>query len=347
LKVNNDDNASQALNRNFAQEFHEFLGRLPSSESLDDPLVLPHNAEIRKADFLFFERAVIAEVKQLEEDPAYKADAIIDKYRDHESFPLFFGQRTLDQILAHMPEDLRERIRNEVFESVTRVITGYCEDANRQIRETREYFSLDSAGGVLFILNDSIQIISPDVLGARIQQQLHKRKPDGTDRFPDIAYAVAYSWAHFVVDASGGVVHPILVVEGPGAPRALAAKGHIDYIVHAWNEYSGAWLRSDGKATREQLERHIPALNEPPAEKISRQEAWRRNYLKSRYLKKLSKDALFAHGRAVFAKLSPHFLKGTTREGDLMELMEEWTHFMEECQIRNLDLRGFKPMDAS
>jgi hypothetical protein len=41
-------------------------------------------------------------------------------------------------------------------------------------RNTRQHFGLKSAGGVLFILNDRISILSPNVLAARLEQQMHK-----------------------------------------------------------------------------------------------------------------------------------------------------------------------------
>ena len=51
------------------------------------------------------------------------------------------------------------------------------------------------------------------------------------------------------------------------------------------------------------------------------------------------------HGKAVFAELTPHFLIGAVRKGDMMEILRRWGDFMEECQLRNLDMRQFRPME--
>jgi len=185
---------------------------------------------------------MIAEVKQLETDPAYKVEAVIQRYRSHPSYPLFFGQRTLEAVLVHMPQELQGEIRQRVYDSISRSVNEGCEDANRQIRQTRSHFGLPQAAGVVFILNDRIRILSPNVLGARIEQQLHKRAVDGTDRFPEIAYVCVCSWAHFVRGSDGTPAHPILILEGPAAKAYPRASENLDYILHAWSLHANAYL---------------------------------------------------------------------------------------------------------
>jgi len=329
--------------KNFGDRFREFLGMLPGSESLDDPAVLAPSARIKRADYLLLQRSMIAEVKQLETDPAYKVEAVIERYRSHPSYPLFFGQRTLEAVLAHMPPELQDEIRQRVYDSISRSITEGCEDANRQIRQTRSHFNLPQAAGVLFILNDRIPILSPNVLGARIEQQLRKRLANGTDRFPEIAYVFACSWAHFVRGSDGTPAHPILLVEGPAAKRCPRAAEQLDYILHAWSLHGNARLLDAGKATRELLEDYRNALPEEAATQMKRHDAWRVAYRQRPYLARLSEEELLTHGGRVFANLTPHFLVGQEGQGDMIQLLQRWTDFLEECQLRNLDMRRFSP----
>jgi hypothetical protein len=289
---------------------------------------------------------MIAEVKQLETDQAYKVEAVVNRYRSHPSYPLFFGERTLADVLAHMPAEIQEEIRQDIYDAITRSIVENCEDANRQIRQTRSYFGLAQAGGVLFVLNDRIEILSPNVLGARIQQQMNKRSADGTDRFPEIAYVCALTWAHFIRGVDGTPSHPILTVEGPAAKRSPIASGQLDYVVRAWCLHSNSRLMEGGKASRELLEDYRSALPEHTRTHITQQEAWRQSYRQQRYLAALGVDELMAHGQRVFAELRPHFLRDQARHGDLRESMQRWTAFMEECQLRNLDMRQFRPDSA-
>jgi len=328
---------------NYSDRFREFLGMLPGAESLDDPSVLSPSALTQRADYLLFGRSMIAEVKQLETDPAYKVEAVVDRYRAHPSYPLFFGQRTLTDVLAHMPPEVQEEIRQGVYDTISRSIAAGCEDANRQIRKTRSHFGLAQAGGVLFLLNDRIEILSPNVLGARIQQQMNKRAADGADRFPEIAYVCALSWAHFIRGVDGMPSHPILTVEGPAAKRFPIASEQLDYIVQAWCLHSSSRLMEGGKASRKLLEDYRSALPEQPPTHITQQEAWRQSYRQQRYLAALGVEELMAHGHRVFGELRPHMLGEQARHGDLREIMQRWTAFMEECQIRNLDMRQFRP----
>jgi len=58
----------------------------------------------------------------------------------------------------------------------------------------------------------------------------------------------------------------------------------------------------------------------------------------------LGDEELLKHGQRVFAELSPHFLLGQKGQGDMMQLMQRWTDFLEECQLRNVDMRRFSPV---
>jgi hypothetical protein len=331
---------------NYADQFRVFLGLLPGAESLDDPNVLAISAQIKRADYLLFQRSMIAEVKQLETDPAYKVEAVLERYRSHPSYPLFFGQRTLSDVLAHMPQDIQDEIRQGVYDSISRSIMEGCEDANRQIRQTRSHFGLAHASGVLFILNDRIEILSPNVLGARIQQQMNKRAADGTDRFPEIAFVCALSWAHFIRGVDGTPSHPILTVEGPAAQSFPVASEQLDYIVQAWSFHSNSRLMDGGKASRVLLEDYRSALPAQSPTQVTRQLAWRQSYRRQRYLAALDVDELMKHGRRVFAELRPHFLIGEARQGEVREILQRWTDFMEECELRNLDMRQFRPISS-
>lgn len=317
---------------------------LAGAESLDAPDVLALSVPIKRADYLLFQRSMIAEVKQLETDPAYKVEAIIERYRSHPSYPLFFGQRTLQAVLAHLPPETRQEIRQGVYDSISRSIMEGCEDANRQIRETRAYLGLPQASGVLFILNDRIPIFSPNVIAARIGQQMHKRTTDGADRFPEIAFVCAISWAHFIRGTDGTAAHPILTVEGPAAKSHPVAGQQLDYVLHAWSLHGDARLLEGGKASMDLLEDYRSALPEESTARLPRHEVWRRSYRQQRYLEMLSMEELMAHGQSVFAEVGPNFLVGQNRHADIAKGMQRWTDFMEECQLRNLDMRHFRPM---
>jgi hypothetical protein len=326
--------------KNYASRFREFLGMLPGAESLDNPAILLPNVPIKRADYLLFQRSMIVEVKQLESDPEFKVESIIERYRSLPSYPLFFGKRTLQAVLEHMPADLQEEIKKMVYDAISRSISGDCEEGNRQIRETREYFGLSRASGVIFILNDRIPILSPNVLAARVRQQMHKRTSAGADRFPEISHVCGMSWAHLVLANDATPAHPVAIVEGPASRSHPNASGQLDYILDAWSRNENATLLQDVHANLEDYQSDLPATS---TAQIRAHEAWRAAYRGERYLEAMDTPALMTHGQSVFAELAPHFLLDAEKHGDLSSLMHRWTHFLEECELRNLDMRHFSP----
>ena len=225
-----------------SERFRTFLGRLPDAESLDDPKVLSPSVSIKRADYLLFGRSMIAEVKQLETDPAFKVQVILDRYSTQPGYPVVYGEVELMAVLQKMPAVMREDILREIYDAVTRSIRAGCEEANRQIRETRAHFGLSDASGVVFMLNDRIPILAPDVLALRINQQMHKHSSEGKPRFPEIACVCAITWAHFVRSSVGVPAHPIILCDGPTANSHRTLRGQMHYIVSAWTNHDAARL---------------------------------------------------------------------------------------------------------
>lgn len=55
-------------------------------------MVLPEDPERRrKADFLLAKREVVLELKTLTVDTSHKVEAAVDKHRERDEFPLFYG----------------------------------------------------------------------------------------------------------------------------------------------------------------------------------------------------------------------------------------------------------------
>jgi hypothetical protein len=133
---------------------------------------------------------------------------------------------------------------------------------------------------------------------------------------------------------------------GPAAAKYPVAGQLLDYLLDAWSRYSRSTVVEDGRIGRAavaNLENYSSALVENQPTQIRRHEAWRLAYRAARYLADKTVDDLMAHGQSVFAELGPQFLIGTEKKGDLAELMQRWTEFLEECELRNLDMRQFKP----
>jgi len=60
-------------------------------------------------------------------------------------------------------------------------------------------------------------------------------------------------------------------------------------------------------------------------------------------LRSFNKDELLDFGQKILRELTPQFLKGTPKKplDKIGEVLERWTHFLEEINIRGIDMREF------
>jgi hypothetical protein len=85
----------------------------------------------------------------------------------------------------------------------------------------------------------------------------------------------------------------------------------------------------------------ISKLEKENQDRMPRHDWWRKQYRNNRYLDSLSDEALLSHGSRLLSVMTPHFLKDGYKLPfeQVAQLMEGWTHFLEEAKIRGLDLK--------
>ena len=194
---------------------------------------------------------------------------------------------------------------------------------------------------MLVILNESIEILDPVVVGHRVAQLMRRERTGNSD-----ADKLDFVWLLFeshALGAVGGVpAMPSMLIRGERAARfPWFAAFHKD-VLERWAALNNGAVVDGGSpdptAMRFTATKVITSL--PPTE-LPRHEAWRRQYRAQPYLRHLGNDAVLAHGGALMQRLMPHFMKegpGYVAEV-VMPLMEQFTHFQEEASFRALDLR--------
>ncbi len=167
--------------------------RLPNAEVIGDSLGDAKD-NFQNADYFFESRQIVGELKCLEEEMGPKVQAYIDKMlKDGEI--RFYGKLRLDYVLKNHPR--KEEINREINKLVTSSLEDCVEKANRQIRETKEHFSLPNARGFLFIVNNSNFILAPQNAFWNLHRMVNKKKPDGSIRYESINYIVYTSDNHY------------------------------------------------------------------------------------------------------------------------------------------------------
>ena len=129
-------------------------------------------------------------MKTLKTDPQQKVDNEVEKHRDKDEFPVFYGEVELDKILAHLPDG--EGINATILGKITRSIEQAFRSADKQISATKDTYNLNKAVGLLVILNESIDIFNPEVILWKINQMFTKKTTDNHTRYNNITCV----WIH-------------------------------------------------------------------------------------------------------------------------------------------------------
>lgn len=327
------------MTQRLEERFTQFLASLPGAEAIDS-MVLPEDPERRRrADFLLAKREVVLELKTLSIDTSHKVEAAVDKHRERDEFPLFYGTADVLKVLSHLPdgEDIYRRMVNSLGRSVEEAVRS----AEEQVTHTRHVLGIPNAIGMLVILNESVEILDPVVVGHRVGQLMRRERTGNSDaEMLDFVWLLFESHALGVV---GGVpAIPSMLIRGGRAARFPWFTAFHKDVVGRWAALNNGAVIDGGSPDPMAMRfAATKGIASPPPTELARHEVWRRQYRAQPYLRHLGDDAVLAHGGALMQRLMPHFAKeGPDYVADVvMPLMEQFTHFQEEASFRALDLR--------
>lgn len=324
--------------------FIAFAKSLPGAECIDELDLTLKQKEARKADFLFDNRRIVCELKSLKTDTEGKVEKILEPHKQRPEWPIFFGSVEVQKILKHLPDG--ERINRQIFDAVTSAIRELVRSANSQIRRTKETFGLSSAGGMLVILNEFIDILSPDVIAYKVNELFRKRTPEGGSQFPEINAVWIINESYYTQVTPELQAIPALIMTNV-VPDPVDVTGYISSLQPKWAEFHGVpFVTVEGGVLDEIKFESVKKEGQKADGKIPRHEMWRRQYRRRPYLRSLSKQEMIEYFERLMSSLTPGFLKGSTDEqrARMRELMEPWTHFLEEVNLQGLDMRDFSPV---
>jgi hypothetical protein len=329
------------MNTTLEERFIAFVKGLDGAESIDDLALTVEQETAQKADFFFNGRKIIGELKSLKTNTDAKIEAILKPYEETPEWPHFYGEQELQKIVSFLPD--KDKLNAALFNAVTDSIEGLFEKANRQIRTTKRTFNLSQAGGLLIILNDLVDILSPDVLARRVRKCFQKRTATGETRFPEVTLVWAVNVAHYMQVTPTLKAMPILVMPS-GLPDPNNIEGFAQTLGKRWSEYDGVpYLKTDADTFKKfQFSRFSDDVRK--SQPMPRHQVWRLQYRENPYLGSLSKEELLEHGQKVLSQTGRMFSvkakrKPTTAVMD--ELGAKFTHFLEEMNYRAIDMREF------
>lgn len=327
--------------KNLEGRFKVFLGEFEGAESIDDLTLTPEQQRANKADYFFEGRSIVGELKALYTDTAPKVEAILAPHRERPEWPIFYGEQELQKILRHLPD--RDELNAKIIQAITDSIERVVEKANRQIRDTKETFGLPEVGGLLIILNDVVDMLSPELVTYRVRRSLNKRTPDGELRFPHVSAVLLIGGTHYTQMTPTLKGIPTLLM-----PNTVPEAGKVEEFVRAlnskWASFEGTPLFHVDTETLPDLKfsKFSDDAREPPRP-LTRQDSWSIEYHLSPYLRPLSEEKFLEFGERVFEELSSRMIKGApkTPKEEMLPLMMRWSHFLDEVKYRGLDMRKF------
>lgn len=318
------------------ERFKKFLSGLANAEDIDS---IPLPADMKGnsiADYFLNNREVIVEIKTLKEDAAHKIEETLASHKERDEFPIFYGQMRLDKVLASLPDG--EAINEQIHGRITRSIQKAFKKANEQILSTRISFNTPNSVGILAILNEDLDVFSPDTVTAKVSELLTRKNDDNSYCYEHIACVLIINESHFVKLDNGMDALPITIITGPCADIYPALDSYMDFMLRAWAAFNGMPLFMDAISDYRGIEFQSHREKEQSqATMIPRHEHWRKEYRSNPYLRELSKENLIKYGRELIAETASQMMVGS--KGFDIGKFEQFTHFLEESNYRGIDVR--------
>ncbi len=318
------------------------MRRLRNAEIVDDLQLTRAQREGKHADVFFNGRLVIGEVKLLATDTAGKIAPIFAPYENSPEWPIFYGERPLSKILEFLPE--REKIERAVFNAVAGSLEYLVRDANRQIRATKASFALPNARGILVVLNDTIDILDPNVMAHKFGQTLLKKDADGNARYPHVEYVWLLCETHTTpIGGSGGSKGLLSVTTpNPRLPNDSDLDRFMKALQRAWADFNGMPMYETTMPIPEMQNMPLqPVPKAPEPTQITRSELWRREYRANPHLRPLSREEFLDVGNDFMNRAAKMFAPGAPAltEEQMIQFGRESAALFEEIEVRNIDMR--------
>lgn len=191
-----------------------------------------------------------------------------------------------------------------------------------------------------------MEVLSPEVLAFGMNRLMVKKNPEGESRFSEISAALILTDLHVIRTPVGTEAIPSITITNVFVDGHEDSTQYLQWLQKKWALFNGIPfmqgsfdIRSAQFAKRKE--------RKPQPELLPRHEIWIREYSRTPYLEKLTKDELFIYGKQIWSESIRGFLKGDHVKPDaerIKKLMEIGTHFQEEINRRGVDFRDFQPV---
>ena len=222
---------SESLDRRMKR----FLRTGEGTEALDGKQFSAHHKSGQIADYLLWNRQFIAELKQIEGYPSARMTRLLNDALRQEPQVFVFGSVGMQQVLAGRPNG------DETIEMMVtiggRPVRKMLQQADPQIRDTRDKIGLRDAVGIAIILIDEPQKIEAAVAAHAVRAALQANKP----ALEEIDFVWVVIEAHQVALPDGRLGYPDLCIWR--ANRRTELERHMmGATIDAWAQFHNVEL---------------------------------------------------------------------------------------------------------
>lgn len=324
------------------KRFFTFVKSIDDAESIDDLSLTSEQKKTKKGDFFFKNRSVVCEIKSLKKDTSPKVDHILAPFRNCPEWPMFYGEWKIAKVLEHLPDG--EQIGQKIIEEVSSAVSNGLRDANRQIRETKKSFHLPNAEGLLVLLNDAVEVLSPHVIVGQIQRQLKKRTTYGEPRFTEIAVVWVVDETHSTFLSQKLRGKPLIMVINDYIKSSGATEDLVSTLFQEWAVFERITLIDRKDVPMQNISFAPNSALRPSDRPMKRYELWQKQYVASPYLRNMSQEELLDYGEQILRNFNRTFVRNSPNKPTMSkeEIAVRWTHLLEEINFRGIDMRKLR-----
>jgi hypothetical protein len=155
--------------------FETFVRTLDGFESIDALLNGQEHEGVKRADYLFQGRSIIVEQKTLKANPVDKPQKFADKVMRDRGV-IQFGTTSTQRLFSTQPDP--NELQRRLMLNIAKVIDNDVAYADKQTRDTRQVFHIPAAIGILLFLNESAEMLTPELIRYALANSFQRSEDD-------------------------------------------------------------------------------------------------------------------------------------------------------------------------
>lgn len=147
------------------------------------------------------------------------------------------GEHVIEELFRSLPDG--ERLYRKATDLILTPVADGFDDAQRQLRDTKELFGITDADGLLIILNDIVSLASPPMIRERLAQRITKNGVDGEPYHRDVTRIFHVAERHVIATEAMRDQSVNLSLGNPRVKQRFALEQFVEDLARRWAAFCG------------------------------------------------------------------------------------------------------------